>query len=84
MTIVRAGVVAAVVAAVLVCAPIARADGDDGDDDSPSTEQEICGAFNLGVPPGDIPGRLGQNDGRWNYWRAQQRTRDTIIDGGCG
>jgi hypothetical protein len=54
------------------------------DDDGPSVTDEICGAYNLGVPPGDIPGRLGANDGRENYWRAQQQTRDAILGGDCG
>jgi hypothetical protein len=71
--------VAAAFALALALAAPAHADPDDND-----TTQQICGAFDLGVPPGDIPGRLGQNDGRWNYWRAQQKTRDTIIEGGCG
>jgi hypothetical protein len=66
--------------AVIVLAPTAHADPDD---DAPSITQEICGAFDMGVPPGDIPGRLGQNDGRWNYWRAQQRTSQTILQGDC-
>ena len=39
--------------------------------------------FNMGITPGDIPGRLGQNDRRWNYWREQQRTSDTIVGGEC-
>jgi hypothetical protein len=69
---------AAVALAVLLAAP-AHADPDDGD----TTDQIICGAFDAGVPPGDIPGRLGQNDHRWNYWRAQQRTRDDIVEGNC-
>jgi hypothetical protein len=62
----------------------AHADPDGNGPDTPSTTDEICGAFDMGVPPGDIPGRLGQNDGRWNYWRAQQRTSQTIIGGDCG
>jgi hypothetical protein len=76
--------------AALACAglvgfvPVAHADPDGDGPDTPSTTDEICGAFNMGVPPGDIPGRLGQNDGRWNYWRAQQRTSQTIIGGDCG
>jgi hypothetical protein len=70
--------VALACAGLLGFAPVAHADPDD------DTTAEICGAFNLGVPPGDIPGRLGQNDSRWNYWRAQQRTSQTIISGECG
>lgn len=50
----------------------------------PSTTDEVCGAFNLGVPPAEIPGRLGQNDGRENYWRAQRETVWPIIEGECG
>ena len=69
-------------AAALATALAAPAYADPDDDDT--TTNEICGAFNLGVAPGDIPGRLGANDGRWNYWRAQQKTRDTIVEGGCG
>jgi hypothetical protein len=69
-----------VVAQHRLLAPTAHADPDG---DAPSITQEICGAFDLGVPPGDIPGRLGQNDGRWNYWRAQQRTSQTIVSGDC-
>jgi hypothetical protein len=72
-------VAAAFALAVLLAAPAYA----DPDDDQTTTDQ-ICGAFDMGVPPGDIPGRLGANDGRWNYWRAQQRTSQTIIEGGCG
>jgi hypothetical protein len=75
-------------AAALACAglvgfaPVAHADPNDGD--GPSVTDEICGAFDMGVPPGDIPGMLHRNDGRWNYWRAQQKTSQTIIEGECG
>jgi hypothetical protein len=75
---------AAVAALSIALAAPAYADPDDADSDGPNVTDEICGAFNLGVPPGDIPGRLGANDGRWNYWRAQQRTSQTINEGGCG
>jgi hypothetical protein len=73
--------------AVLACAgligvPVAHADPDDSD--NPGTTDEICGAFNMGIAPGDIPGRLGQNDKRYNYWQAQRDTRDAIIGGECG
>jgi hypothetical protein len=68
------------VALVLLAAP-AHADPDG---DGPSVTDEICGAFDMGVPPSDIPGMLHRNDGRWNYWRAQQRTSQTIIGGDCG
>lgn len=71
---------AALALAAVLGAGTARADPDDDSD----TTQQICGAFDMGVPPGDIPGRLGQNDGRWNYWRAQQRTEQTIVGGDCG
>jgi hypothetical protein len=54
------------------------------DDGGPSVTDEICGAFDMGVPPGDISGMLHRNDGRWNYWRAQQRTEQTIVGGDCG
>lgn len=50
----------------------------------PSTTDEVCGAFNLGVPPSEIPGRLGANDGRENYWKAQKDTIWPIIEGDCG
>jgi hypothetical protein len=71
--------IAALACAGLVVMPVAHADPDDGD----NTDQIICGSFDAGVPPGEIPGRLGANDGRWNYWRAQQRTRDDIVEGHC-
>ncbi len=71
-------VAAALALAVLLGAP-AHADPDD-----PSTTDEVCGAFNLGVPSGDIPGRLGQNDGRENYWTAQRQSAWPIIEGECG
>lgn len=71
---------AAVALAVLLAAP-AHADPDDS---GPDTTKEVCGAFNLGVPPGDIPGRLGQNDGRENYWTAQRQSAWPIIEGDCG
>lgn len=51
--------------------------------DDPDTD-EVCGAFNLGVPQAEIPGRLGANDGRENYWQAQRDTNWPIIEGDCG
>lgn len=45
---------------------------------------EVCGAFNLGVPPEQIAGGLEQNDARYNYWRAHQSTVWPIIEGDCG
>jgi hypothetical protein len=50
----------------------------------PCPEREVCGAFNLGVPPGHIPGDLHRNDGRSNYWRGQRETEQHIIGGDCG
>lgn len=71
---------ALVTSTLLLAAPApARAD-----DDDPSPNQEICGAYNLGVPPDQIPEDINRGDARWNYWRAQQRTRDTILGGDCG
>jgi hypothetical protein len=67
-------------AAVALAAPVAHADPDDDSDD---TTQQICTAFDLGVPPADIPGRLGANDGRQNYWRAQRETEQATVGGGC-
>ena len=66
--------------AAIMLAPTASADPDD--DLAPPNE--ICTAFDLGIAPGDIPGLLGANDKRWNYWRAQQRTSQTIVGGDCG
>ena len=50
---------------VIVLAIPAHANPDDDSSDGPSITDEICGAFDLGLPPGEIPGRLGQNDGRY-------------------
>lgn len=61
---------------------VAHTDPDDSGPDT--TTNEVCGAFNLGVPPGDIPGRLGANDGRENYWTAQRQSAWPIIEGDCG
>ena len=74
---------AALALAVLLGAP-AHADPDDPDASSPDTTTEVCGAFNLGVPPGEIPGRLGANDGRENYWTAQRQSAWPILQGDCG
>ena len=68
---------AALIAAGLMLGAPAHADPD-------TTTNEVCGAFNLGVPPGDIPGRLGANDGRENYWTAQRQSAWPIIEGDCG
>jgi hypothetical protein len=66
---------ASFIALALVWAPVAHAD---------DTDDQICGAYDLGVPAPDIVGRLGANDHRWNYWRAQQRVRDDIVGRECG
>jgi hypothetical protein len=73
-------VTAALIAAGLMLGAPAHADPDDPG----TTTNEVCGAFNLGVPPGDIPGRLGANDGRENYWTAQRQSAWPIIEGDCG
>ena len=74
--------VAALACAALIGMPVAHADPDESGPDT--TTNEVCGAFNLGVPPGDIPGRLGRNDGRENYWTAQRQSAWPIIEGDCG
>jgi hypothetical protein len=75
---------AALALAVLLGAP-AHADPDDPDTSSPdTTTNEVCGAYNLGVPQAEVPGRLGANDGRENYWKAQRDTNWPIIEGDCG
>lgn len=51
---------------------------------SPNTTDEVCGAFKLGVPLDQIPGLLGRNDGRENYWQAQRDSVWPIIEGQCG
>ena len=66
-----------VVAALLIATPLAHADPDD-----PTTE--ICGAFDLGVPPDQIAERLGENDHRWNVWRSWRAVGPTIVGGDCG
>ena len=77
--VVRLAAAALALAATVVLGAPAHADPDD-----PDTTDEVCGAFNLGVPPADIPGRLGQNDGRENYWTAQRQSAWPIIEGDCG
>ncbi|WP_406816173.1 hypothetical protein [Mycobacterium sp. M23085] len=47
------------------------------------TDTEICTAWNLGTPQGDIPGDLTRNDHRITPWQAQQRTNWDIIEGRC-
>jgi hypothetical protein len=74
-------IMAAAVAGLIGCAPLAHADPDTNDSDG--TNSEVCGAFNLGVPPDEIPGRLGANDHRNNYWKAQRDTVWPIIEGDC-
>jgi hypothetical protein len=69
-----AGVGAACAATVIAAGP-ARADHD--------PTPEVCGAFNLGVPPDQIAQGLERGDGRYNYWRAQQSTIWPIIEGQC-
>jgi hypothetical protein len=78
----RYTIAALAVAGLLGFAPMAHADPDT--DDTDGTNSEVCGAFNLGVPPGEIINRLGQNDHRFNYWRAQRDTIWPIIEGDCG
>lgn len=70
----------ALAAGCLALTAIAHAD----DPDDPGTGQEICGAYNLGVPPSQIPDNLHHNDGRWNYWRGQRETEQRIVGGDCG
>lgn len=82
VSITVATLAATVLAALVALAPAAHADDDD--DQAPNTTQEICGAYNYGQPPADIPGNLGRNDARENYWRAQHQTEQTIIGGQCG
>jgi hypothetical protein len=68
-------IITGIAAALVGFAPVAHAD--------PTTD-EVCGAFNLGVPPDQIAERLGQNDGRYNYWTAQRDTVWPITTGQCG
>lgn len=63
---------------VLGSPSVARADNDD-----PGTGQEVCGAFNLGVPPDQIAQDLQRNDHRINEWQAQRDTNWPIISGDC-
>jgi hypothetical protein len=54
--------------AVMLAASITLAAPARADDDDPDTTQaqEVCGAYNLGVPPGDIAGDLRRNNPRVN------------------
>ena len=75
--VIRWAAALALAATVVLGAGTARAD-------DPDTTDEVCGAYNLGVPEAEIPGRLGANDGRENYWKAQRDTNWPIIEGDCG
>ena len=77
-----AAIFAVVLLALFVFNGKAHADPDTNDSDG--TNSEVCGAFNLGVPPGEIIDRLGRNDARNNYWKAQRDTVWPIIEGDCG
>lgn len=72
--------VAAALTAVLLVVPVAHADPDTDD----TTAQEVCGAYNLGLPPDEIERGLEQHDGRYNPWRARNSTVWTIVEGHCG
>lgn len=50
----------------------------------PGTTQEVCGAYNLGVPQDQIAQGLQRNDARMNEWRAWHSTNWPIIEGDCG
>lgn len=63
MRLVPARIAPVLIAVAFALAPTARAD------DDTDTHRQICGAFDLGVPPGEIEQRLGEHDGRWNLWR---------------
>lgn len=75
-TIIRAAAIAAAIG--LAWPATAHAD------DDPGTDQEVCGAFNLGVPPDQIAQGLQRGDGRINPWQAQRDTVWPIISGDCG
>jgi len=77
--VIRWAAALALAATVVLGAGTAHADPDDPD----TTTNEVCGAFDLGIPPGEIPGRLGANDGRENYWTAQRQSAWPIIEGQC-
>lgn len=72
---------AVLVASLLACAPVAHADPDS---DNLGTGQEVCGAYNLGVPPDQIAQDLHRGDHRINEWQAQRDTNWPIITGACG
>lgn len=72
------------IAAVLAVLALASPATAHADTDDPGTGPEVCGAFNLGVPPDQIAQGLQRNDGRYNYWRAQHDTIWPIITGACG
>jgi hypothetical protein len=72
--------VAAIVALAITLAAPAHADPDDPTND---TTKEVCGAFNLGLPPDQIAQGLQRNDGRFNRWRAWNSTIWPIIEGDC-
>lgn len=71
--------IALAAAAVITGTGTARAD-----DDDTNTTQTVCTGFNLGMSPDQIAQGLQRNDGRYNYWRAQQATIWPIISGDCG
>lgn len=50
----------------------------------PSTNDEVCGAFNMGESSEQIIERLRRNDARYNYWRARDSTVWPILEGDCG
>jgi hypothetical protein len=74
---------------LMIDAPPSKAD--DGTDD-PDTSQtlpgdnktnEVCTAFNLGVPMSQLPDMLHANDGRENYWQGWKDSVWPIIEGQC-
>jgi hypothetical protein len=71
----------ALAAGWLTLAPVAHADPDNN---GPSTQDEICGAYNLGVPPDQIAQDLHRNNHRINEWQAQKDTNWPILQGDCG
>jgi hypothetical protein len=79
--------IAALACASIAFAPVAQAHHSDSDDstDDPgnSKTDEVCGAFNLGVPRSDLPGMLHANDGRENYWQGWKDSTWPIIEGQC-
>lgn len=75
-TLISLGIAAAILSAGVGLAGPAAA--------QPDPTDEVCGAFNLGVPPEQIAERLGRNDARYNYWRSVQSTMWPIIEGQCG